>query len=174
MHTMDELERLAKEASEAFDQANARISDFDAEVAALKRRRLVGIRNAIAKAIETRAALREAVAENPDLFNRPKSRTIHGMRFGWEKGKGKITYTDPEGVCRLIKRHFPDQVEVLIKTTEKPVKKALQQLPTRDLKRVGCEVQETDDAPFVRMVDSELEKFLNNQLDDEELDLAAA
>ena len=39
---------------------------------------------------------------------------------------------------------FPDKMDLLIKTTEKPVKKSLEQLAA-DLKRLGVTVEESGD-----------------------------
>lgn len=174
MHTMEELEAAAKTAGTTHDVLQTAVRELEDEITALKRRRMTRIRNALGTAIEARAALLAAVEDSPELFKRPKSRAIHGVRFGFEKGKGKITWTDPDGVVRLIERHFPDSAALLIKTTKKPVRAALAKLPTQDLKRIGCQVGDTDNAPFIRMVDTELEKFVNALLEDDELNRSAA
>jgi len=174
MHTMDEIERLAQTTGQTFDRLQEVAAELEAELTAVKRRYMARLRRALATHVEARAALRAAVTDSPELFARPKSRAVHGVRFGWEKGKGRITWHDADGVVRLIERKLPDQVDVLIKTTKTPVRKALSQLPAQTLKSIGCEVQETDDAPFIRMVDSELQKFVDQLVADEELGRDAA
>jgi hypothetical protein len=114
-------------------------------------------------------ALREAAAEtvalidaNRHLFDKPKSRQLHGFKFGLRKGSGSVEFEDEDQVIKLIEKRFDEaQQELLIKTTKRVVKKALLGLDTRDLAALGCTVEDTGDIAFLRDSDTDVDKLVN-------------
>jgi methylthioribose-1-phosphate isomerase len=91
---------------------------------------------------------------------------FHGIKVGFAKGKGIITWDDDEKVATLIQRHLPEQYEVLVKTTRKPLKTPLKELSVADLKKIGCTVEETADYVVISPVDSEVDKLVSAMLKD--------
>jgi hypothetical protein len=87
------------------------------------------------------------------------------------KAKGKITWADDDQVVKLIKKHLPDQADILIKTTEKPIRDTLQGLTAAELKRIGVTVDETGDVVVIKSTDSEIDKFVEALLKDEETEI---
>ena len=77
------------------------------------------------------------------------------------KGKGKICIDDPAMAIKLIRKHFPEQADVLIKTEEKPVAKAIGQLTVPELKRIGGTVEEAGDQVVIKPTDSEVDKLIS-------------
>ena len=59
-----------------------------------------------------------------------------------------------------------DQVDTLIKTEESPVKSALLNLSTADLKKIGCTVTDTGDKVLVKSTDSDIDKFVDALLEE--------
>ncbi len=106
-------------------------------------------------------ALRTLIGKAPELFVKPKSMTINGIKLGYQKGKGKIEWEDPDQVVRLIKKHFPEQADVLITTTEKPIKDALNGLTAAELKKLGISVVEGGEAIFIKPTDSAVDKLVD-------------
>lgn len=167
--TIEHIERLTKDYADARDRLATTVETLERRMEGIRRQYLPAIKVQVRKAKERQAALHEAIKESPELFRRPRTVIMHGIRVGFEKGKGKIEWEDPETVVRLIKRHFPkEQVEVLIKTTEKPLKKALSVLSVGELKRIGVTVEETGDVVVIRPVDSEVDKIVAALLKDED------
>ena len=82
------------------------------------------------------------------------------MKVGYKKQKGSIHFEDEAQVIRLIKKHFPDRSDVLIRIRESLNKPALGELSVLELKRIGCTVEDTGDVPFVRAVEGEVEKVV--------------
>ena len=78
-----------------------------------------------------------------------------------DEGKGAISFEDADSVVARIKKHFPDQVDVLIRTKEEPVKDALSNLSAADLKKIGVTVSEAGDKCVVKPVDSEVDKMVD-------------
>ena len=74
-------------------------------------------------------------------------------------------YTDAEKVCALIQKHFPEQMDTCVKITMAPVKTALAQLPAADLKKIGVQVIETGDTPFIKPMEGEVARLVDKLLE---------
>ena len=143
--TLNEIEKTTKSFSDARRSLAEKVQTLEDEMTALKRRHLPGIRKAVETAAERQAILKAAIEESASLFMKPRTVTFWGVKVGYIKGKGELQFDSAEQVIKLIKKHFPEQADVLIKTKEEPVKKALSQLSVHDLKRIGVTVIETGD-----------------------------
>jgi hypothetical protein len=170
MANLGEIERLTKDYADWRVQLSEAVLVAEHEIAALKRQHVVAIKRKVEAVAERQAALKAAIEESPELFRKPRTMIIHGVKIGFQKEKGKISWDDKDQVVRLIKKHFPEQADVLIKTVEKPIRDALQQLPAADLKRIGVTIGETGDVVVIKSTDSEIDKLVNALLkeDDEE------
>jgi hypothetical protein len=173
MATLSEIEKLAKEFSEAREFLKDRVSLLEHNIAEAKRKMLPGIRKGVETAAARKQALFDAIAESQELFVKPKTVIFHGIKLGYQKGKGEITWENTEQVVRLIEKNFPDQAETLIQITKKPLKTALAQLSVQDLKKIGVTVVETNDEVFIKPTDSEIDKLINALLKDEEIEKVA-
>jgi hypothetical protein len=94
--------------------------------------------------------------------------------LGYQKGKGKIDWEDPDQVVRLIKKHFPEQADVLIATSEKPVKEALNGLSAAELKKIGVSVVEGGEVIFIKPTDSAVDKMVDALLKEATQDIEEA
>jgi len=163
---MTQIEELTRTYSKDRQLLSDRMSQLDAELTAVKRRRLRGIRSALGKAQESGSKLESAITRHPELFEKPRTVTIDGIKVGLAKGKGQILWDNKEKVVKAIERHFPDQAEVLLKTTRTPVKKALTNLSTAQLKAIGCRVIDTGDQVVIKPADGELDKLISRLLEE--------
>lgn len=161
---LGDIEKLTKAFSEARQQLADRVRSLEDELQAIKRRRMPGIKNAVNAVMAQQSGLKAAVEGSTALFIKPKTIILHGVKVGFQKAKGKISWADDAQVVKLIKKHLPDQADVLIKTTEKPLKDALINLPAADLKKIGVTVEETGDQVIIKATDSEIDKFVDNLL----------
>lgn len=168
MPTLGEIELLTKDFSQAREKLSGKIRTLEDEIAALKRRRLPVIKTAVNMVTEKQELLKVALEESRTLFVRPRTMIFHGVKIGFQKGKGRISWTDDAQVVRLIKKHLPDQADVLIRTTEKPVRDALANLPAADLKRIGVTVEETGDQVVIKSTDSEIDRFVDALLKEDD------
>jgi len=98
--------------------------------------------------------------ESPELFAKPKSVVFQRREARLQKAKGKMVIEDEEKTLKLIRKHFPDQAEVLINTVESPAKKALEQLAVDDLKKLGVQVTGTVDVVFAKDTAAEVDKLV--------------
>ena len=161
MTITNEIDRRTRVFADAREQLRVACDALKCAQDALAREHLPGIRRAVKRAAEAEGVLRELVAEHPDLFVRPRSIILHGIKVGYQKGRGGIAFDDAERVVALIRKHLPEQADTLIKTSEAPVKPALAQLTVAELKRIGCQVIETADEVLIKAVDGEVDKLVD-------------
>jgi len=160
--TLNNIETRARVYSDARDRLRELCAALEDGIKALQRDRLPGIRRALNRAAEAQAALEALVGEAPDLFVKPKTVILHGVRVGYMKGRGGIEWDDADAVVSAILEKLPEaQHETLIRWTGKPVKEALNSLDVATLKRIGCRIVDTGEAVIVKPVDSALERMVD-------------
>lgn len=138
-----------------------RFMRLEAEVQAIHNRFLPGIKGAAAVAVDAQARLSAQIAGHAELFVRPRTMTLHGIKLGYQKGKGKIIWGNEAKLLAAIRRNFAqDLADTLIAKEEHPVKDALAQLPADELKRLGVSVEGTGDQIIIKASDSEIDKLV--------------
>ncbi len=167
MVTLKEIEGLTQK----FADARALLADVVASCK-FEREQIVRnyrkrIKDAVDKAKQRQAELRVAIESNPDLFARPRTQIFHGVKVGFRKATGKIEFDDADQVVKLIRKHFPDQFDALVKVKETPIKKALENLSAGELKKLGIEVAETGDVVLIKDAAGEVDKLVAALLDEE-------
>jgi hypothetical protein len=172
--SMQHIESLAREHAAARVVLRDRVQALNDEIETLKRRRLPGIRSALAEAQATKDELAVMLNDSRELFERKRTQIFHGIKVGIVKGKGVVSWASASKVVELIKRHLADQADVLIKTEEKPVKSAIANLPSVDLKRIGCTISDTGDQVYIAPTDSEIDKIVDALLKDSKTELEQA
>lgn len=158
---MQEIETKAREHAKARAELTQVVALLHAEIEATKKRRMDKLRKAVASATETGDALLSLVAESAELFQKPKSAILHGIKLGFKKEKGKITIADEDQVIKLIRKHLPELADVLIVTTEKPSKEAMNKLDVAQLKKIGATVTCDSDVAFISDPSSDIDKIVN-------------
>ena len=160
-----------KSSLEPIAKATRQFADARRELAAIvdatnRRMRLIyednlaQIRKLLARVTDSRTALEALILASPELFAQPRTVVVHGVKIGLRKGKGAIEWEDDEQIVRLIKKLFPEQADVLIRTSERPIKTALAELSAADLKRLGVTVEEPGDVPVIQPADSAVDKVV--------------
>jgi hypothetical protein len=158
---METIECAAKLYANTREALAARVRAADAELEAIKRQRLPGIKAALARAAEAETRLRTVIEAAPELFERPKTVILHGIKVGYRKATGKLIWDDADQVVALIRKHCPDQADVLIVVRETPSKSALSQLSVAELKRLGVRVVETGEEIVIAPTDSEVDRLVD-------------
>jgi hypothetical protein len=166
MAELIEIEKLTRGYSDARSSLAATLSDLDQRIEALKRQFLPGIKVQVGIAKERQSLLLAAIEASKALFIKPRTIILHGIKVGFGKGKGKLIIDDQEATIRLIKKHFPEQAEALIKTKETPRKSGLETLSVAELKSVGVKVEDTGDRIIIAPVDSQVEKLVDKLLEE--------
>ena len=173
MNDLDPIDKAAKALRAARDTLADRASTLHEELEAAKRKSMRGLRASVAQVAQAQADLIAAIDNAPHLFVKPKSIVLHGLQLGYRKGKGAIEWDDDAQVVKLIRKHFSEQFDVLVKTTEKPIKTALGNLPAADLKKIGVTVEDTGDVSFAKDTTAEVDKLVKALLKGAEEEAAA-
>ncbi len=160
MATLKEIDALALKFSGVRSKLAEHVRELNDEVEAAKRRHLAAIKRLTERAAEAQLELDAAIKESPALFVKPKTITLHGIKVGFKKGAGKIEWEDADQVVKLIKKHFPEQTDVLIITKEKPAKEALEQLSAAELKKLGIQVADTGDVVVIKDTATDIDKLV--------------
>lgn len=160
--TLASIEVLTTRYSTARKLLAQEVAELNDEIEALKRKRMGRIKQWLGRAADHYAALDHAIKASPQLFDKPKTQTFAGIKVGYRKGTGGIDWADDAKVVALIEKHFTKpQAELLIKTTKKPIAKALADLDVADLKKIGCTVEATGEVVFIKPTDSAVDKIIN-------------
>ena len=162
---IEQIETAAKAFAERRAALGNIVTRMQDGIEAIKRENLPDLKTAINDATEAHSELKALIEASPEHFAKPRSKVFHDIKIGFQKAKGGIEFEDSDQVVKLIRKHFPDQADVLIQTKEKPAKDALAQLTVAELKKCGCTVQETGDVVFIRPADSDVDKLVKALID---------
>jgi hypothetical protein len=166
MTSLNDITSLTRLYADARGALANEVVKLNAEIEILKRERLPEIKRLVGRAAEREDVLKRAIEGSPELFVQPRTIIAHGIRVGLRKGSGSVEWDDVDKVCELIEKHFPAQKDLLIKTTKKPVKKALLELSVAELKKIGCTAEETGDVVVIKPTDGQVEKLISALLKD--------
>lgn len=161
------IDAAARQYADALARLEGAMSELDVEVRALKRKLLPRIRRLAEVAANAKGALAGELEARPDLFVRPRSLVLHGIKVGWQKAPDQLVIDDAERTAALIRKHLPDQADALLKVVETPIKDAVRELAHRDLARICVRIIAGADKPFIKSAAGEVEKIVDALLREE-------
>ena len=128
MTTLHDIEQQAAAFAEARRQLTELVTKLNDKIEALLRNHMDALNAAVAGAAAEYDKLKTLIEAAPGLFTKPRTVVMHGVKLGYQKGKGGIEIADPDRTCELIHKHLHDIEDQLIQTTYKPIKSAIEQL----------------------------------------------
>ncbi len=140
------------------------------EMEAVKRKHITELKIRVASAAEKKQELSNVLEANKELFDKPRAHIFNGIKVGFQKQKGTITWDDTDKVVELIKKNFPDLVDTMLKIETSPVKASLEQLSVSDLKSIACTMEGSGDKLLIKPVDVNVDKLVEALLKDESKD----
>lgn len=164
MSSLQEAQKLAATLSANRDKLSALFLSLQVSIDAAKAAAMTDIKRTARQVAASHAALVAFISENPDMFNRPRSHVVDGIKFGMQASQGTLEWENDEKVCERIialaeKGEIPaDQVDLLISVTKKPVASAVRQLDPALQRRIGVRLEGVGDQPLIKNVDSNVEK----------------
>lgn len=168
MATLKELEPLAAKYGTARGELAVLVGALQDEVRGVQRTYLARIKRLVAAAKEAREQLAIEIDKSKELFEKPRTRTLHGVKIGYAKGKGRIVWDDEEKVIARIRAQLPkDQVELLIRETEAVHKPSVYDLVASDLKRLGIRIEGDGDEIVIKDATGEVDKLVEALLAEE-------
>ncbi len=164
MATMRDVESKVRSYAFAKRQMDDLMSELTAETELLKKKYLSKLRQAMGVVTGSHGDLYRTIAENPDLFDKPRLQLIDGIRVGLKAGKGTLQIDDEEATIKLIKKHLADQADILIKTTEEPAKASIKKLDEDSMRKIGVSIIGKEDHVVIEEADTQLNKILSSLL----------
>lgn len=162
MNMMQEIEQFAATYAAQRDALAALVTEMNDAIEQVKRARLAAIKQAVQKARQAQDELHAAIEAAPGLFEKPRTRTLHGIKIGFTKQRGSVEFDDEAKVIERIRSLLPkDQAELLIRVRESVHKPAVYDLTVADLKRLGIRVTADSDAVVLKSVDGEIDKLVS-------------
>jgi hypothetical protein len=159
----DELGPLLSQYAAERKVLRERVTVLQDEHNTLRRRLLPGIKSAAERTTELRVRIRESLLAHRTEFDAPRPRTVtlFGVKAGFQKAKGKITFADADSVVEKIKKFFPNQLAALVALKETPDKAGLAELSAADLKRLGCAIVGSGDEVIIKTPADEIDKLVD-------------
>ena len=143
------------------------VNEIETEQRAVLARFRVKLRDVYGTTAGAQAALQAEVEEHPELFVKPRTLTLHGVKVGFTKGAGRMEIDDELRTIALAKKHLdPEQLALVVSVRESINKKAAAGLTVADLKKIGIRIEETGDRMVLTYTDSALDKLLERLLAD--------
>lgn len=158
--SINDIERQTKAYATARQAVADIVTELNDGIEALKRQHMRPLKAAVNRMAEHHEKLKALIEQNPGLFERPRTTIFHGIKVGFQKGKGGLSWEDDNAICRAIRKSLPDQADILIITTEEPSKTALAQLDATQLKKLGVTVAGAGDQVVIKSTDSEIDKLV--------------
>ena len=100
MATLGEIEKLTKDYADSRDRLCGTVRELEQKMGSTKRQYLPGIRTQVRIAKEKKANLEAALQDSGNLFVKPRTIIIAGIKIGFEKARGIISWTDDAAVVR--------------------------------------------------------------------------
>lgn len=141
-------------------QLGTALGALDADTERLRSKAMPLLQRLMDDAAAAMQDVQQSIDTNRACFKARKTVTAHGIKFGLQKGKGKIKIVNAKRTLELIKKHLPQKADVLIDTKETPAKAAISQLAVDDLKRIGCEVTAAGDQVVVKPADDNVDTLI--------------
>jgi hypothetical protein len=91
-------------------------------------------------------------------FDDPKTQVLHGIKVGFEKGKGRVT--------ARIDQVFRQEADQYLIITRKPSKAALLTLDAAMLKRLGVKIESDGDQVVIRATGTDIDKLVSKILEE--------
>ena len=141
------------------------IALLEADLEAVKQKHLRGLKKQAAIVAAREAELFSAVEESPDLFVKPRTFVMHGCKIGYSTSTGKVAFEDEDYVVKLVRKHFKDRFDELVKTDYTPRKDALRTLSALELAKLGCAIDGAGDVVLITRVAGDVEKLINKLIE---------
>lgn len=178
MTELEKLQAAALQLSHHTDALREELMLLDAELSAAKAAHMLTIRSLTRSVIKRQAELAEGIKARPELFDKPRTLIVEGIKFGLRKQPGRMSWGDDEQLLKRIDDLFakgtisPAQHELVVETRYNVVAKGLEKLDASTLKRLGVTVEADSDAVEIKSVDSDVERMVKAIIKDAMKDVA--
>ena len=172
MTTLVDIQKRAAVLSATRDSLTGLMRTLEANIQTVKSGSLQEIQKVARQITKQHLELQDLIKANPAMFDKPRTHIVDGLKFGMQKKPGRLEWDCDAKLCDRIGKLAldgvlqPEQADLLVAVTVKPVAKALEKLDAKLLKRLGVTVAADSDEPLIKSVDSDVEKAVNAVIKD--------
>ncbi len=163
--TLGALEPLCTQYDQQCALLETMIAALEADLAAVKGKHLAHLKRQAAVVARREAELYSALEAVPHLFKRPRTVVIAGTKIGYTASPGSLEFDDEAMVIKLIRKHFADRFDELVKTRETVRKDNVRELSVNELARIGCRVEGIGDTVVLTRVAGDVEKLMDKLIE---------
>lgn len=160
------IKALCQLYSEEFSLLAAQSNALEVEIDLSTERHMPAIMQTVDRVKKLHIELNDLLKQNPQAFEKPRTTVFHGIKVGFNKLIGKLTFKDEEKAVALIQKHFPEQFDSLVETKYVLRKAAAAALPAADLLKIGGAVKDGDDQIVIKYAASDVSKLIKTLLED--------
>lgn len=168
--TLDNIRASAERLAAAHVATTARASllqdEIKTAVTPIYERHRSGLDAAAEEEARARDDLQQLLEAAPQLFKKPRSLVINGVRAGYRKEEDSLDFADEKAVIARIRALYPDLADLLIRSEESLVLDALPQLDAKARRSVGISLITGADRSFITVGDSDVEKLAKTLIAD--------
>ena len=172
MTEMADIARLCRAYADARDALAEVSEDIRERRRAAVKARLRALQTRVAAVAEAKDTLREAIADAPELFTKPRTRALDGIKVGYRKLPGRVACDEARAIAQIRKR-LPDQAGNLVRVKETLNRSALLQLDSKTLAGLGVAVTDVDDEIVIKAASTDLDRLVDALLADGETEESA-
>lgn len=126
----------------------------------IKKDALPEIRKAVNRTAEKQSVLQALIEAAKDLFLKPRTQIFHGIKIGFNKGKGKVECGDIPQLVERVRKQCPKEFDTLFETHYKPIADNFGRLDAATLRKLGVNIIEADDQVVIKATDSGVDKIV--------------
>lgn len=153
-------QRLADAHRESVSRATALENELNAAVSPIYTAHRAGLDAAAEEEATAKAILQDLIDGAPQLFSRPRSILVDGVKSGYRKAEDQLDWDDESTVISKIRALALDTESVIIRTVESINVAALDELDGNDLRRIGVRRIPGVDQSFISFTDTDVEKLV--------------
>lgn len=143
--TMQDIQNSTELYAALSRQFMGEVDRMETEINHIRMKHLPFVRNLAEKVFAMRETLTGMIEESPQLFVKPRTVIINGIKVGLQKGGDKVLFDDEAEVVEKIHELYGPSANMLVKTTEKVMMQPLKNLTKDELELLGCHKEEGSD-----------------------------
>lgn len=161
-------QRLATAHRESVSRATVLETAINAAITPLYWQHHAGLDAAAEEEAAAKADLQKLLDAAPQLFSRPRSSTVDGVKFGYRKQEDALDWDDEASVITRIRAlpELADLAAVLVRTEEALNIGSLTELTAAQQRKIGVRRISGIDQSFISFGDSDVEKMVKAILAD--------
>lgn len=161
--TIDEIRRAADRLAVAHTATTARAAlcqdEIKAAIQPIYDRHRAGMDAAAEEEAAAHRALMGLLEAAPQLFDKPRSICVNGVRAGYRKAEDSLDWGEDAALIKRIRALLPSHADLLIRTEENVVIDALAQLSPAAHQKLGISRITGADNPFITIGAADVEKL---------------